>query len=74
MPATEVPRMERTLTAQDRCDRCDARALLLAEFSGMELLFCAHHANESMPKLKGHIVLVHQDARLADGRVTHTGG
>ena len=32
------------LTAQDRCDRCGAQALHLAELpSGLELLFCNHH-------------------------------
>lgn len=64
----------RILCAGDRCDRCGAQAMLAAEFDGLsgptELLFCAHHANASMPKIKGHITLVHQRAVLADGKVT----
>lgn len=37
----EVPRAN--LTAQDRCDRCGAQAIHLAELpSGLELLFCNH--------------------------------
>ncbi|MCW4353300.1 hypothetical protein ONR57_08325 [Hoyosella sp. YIM 151337] len=40
------------LTAIDRCDRCGARARVLATLpSGGELLFCQHHANEYTAKL-----------------------
>lgn len=35
------------LTAEDRCDRCGARAYVQVEFfKGSELLFCGHHARE----------------------------
>jgi hypothetical protein len=34
------------LTAQDRCDRCMARAYVEARFMTGTLLFCMHHANE----------------------------
>lgn len=37
----------RVLTAEDRCDRCSARALLRAEFASGELHFCGHHARET---------------------------
>ena len=41
------------LTAADRCDRCGAQAYLRVELeSGLELLFCAHHAREHGEKLK----------------------
>jgi len=41
-----------TLTAADRCDRCGARAYVRARLtSGGELLFCAHHGREHLPKL-----------------------
>lgn len=43
---TEHPQQESTLrrlTASDRCDRCTARALVLAAFPSGELLFCGHH-------------------------------
>lgn len=40
------------LTAADRCDRCGAQAYLRARLaSGGELLFCAHHSREHLPKL-----------------------
>jgi hypothetical protein len=43
-----------TLTAADRCDRCGARAYVRASLSsGGELLFCAHHGREHLPKLQG---------------------
>jgi hypothetical protein len=42
-----------TLTAADRCDRCGARAYVRACLSsGGELLFCAHHGREHLPKLQ----------------------
>ena len=33
-------------TAQDRCDRCIARAYTLARKDTFELLFCPHHSRE----------------------------
>ncbi|WP_068277239.1 DUF7455 domain-containing protein [Aldersonia kunmingensis] len=41
------------LTAADRCDRCGAAAKVRAVLSsGGELLFCQHHANEHMDRLR----------------------
>jgi hypothetical protein len=43
-----------SLTAADRCDRCGARAYVRVRLSsGGELLFCAHHGREHLPKLQG---------------------
>lgn len=40
------------LTRADRCDRCGAGARVRAKLpSGLELLFCQHHANEHEAKL-----------------------
>ncbi|BBZ48517.1 hypothetical protein H7H82_15230 [Mycobacterium heidelbergense] len=40
------------LTRADRCDRCGAAARIRATLpSGLELLFCQHHANEHEAKL-----------------------
>jgi hypothetical protein len=40
------------LTKADRCDRCGAAARVRAKLpSGLELLFCQHHANEHEAKL-----------------------
>lgn len=41
----------RTLTAQERCDRCGSQAYLAVEVGGVELLFCAHHAKKNIDKL-----------------------
>lgn len=41
-----------TFSAEDRCDRCGARAYSKAiNAGGTELLFCAHHLEEHGPKL-----------------------
>lgn len=40
------------LTAQDRCDRCGARAYVRVELPVGELLFCAHHARQHTPALE----------------------
>ena len=40
------------LTRADRCDRCGAAARVRATLpSGLELLFCQHHANQHESKL-----------------------
>ncbi|MDR0431845.1 MAG: hypothetical protein LBH48_00785 [Bifidobacteriaceae bacterium] len=39
------------LTAIDRCDRCGARAYLRVLLRRGQLLFCAHHGREHMPRL-----------------------
>ena len=42
-----------TLTAADRCDRCGSQAYVRARLTtGGELLFCAHHGREHLPKLQ----------------------
>lgn len=58
MDMTTVPIPSLELTAQDRCDRCGARALARATFGGLELLFCGHHKEEQGPALeeKGWVV------------------
>ena len=35
------------LTATDRCDRCNARALVRATLKSGDLYFCGHHAKET---------------------------
>jgi len=43
------------LTRADRCDRCGAAARVRAKLpSGLELLFCQHHANQHQSKLTEH--------------------
>lgn len=49
---TQVP-----LTAEDRCDRCSARAMVRATLVSGELFFCGHHARETSPALKKKAIL-----------------
>lgn len=50
---TDTLRVPGALTAQDRCDRCGARACLRVDMtSGGSLLFCAHHARQHRDKLR----------------------
>ena len=37
---------EKELTAEDRCDKCSARAAIRATLLNGELYFCGHHARE----------------------------
>ena len=43
-----------TLTANDRCDRCGARAYfrVTVRVDRSDLHFCAHHGREAEPKLR----------------------
>lgn len=52
MTAVPIPN-ERILNAEDRCDRCGARATTVATFGEMELLFCDHHTTEQKSGLEG---------------------
>jgi hypothetical protein len=38
---------QKELTAEDRCDRCTARAMVRAKLLTGELYFCGHHARET---------------------------
>lgn len=56
------------LTAADRCDRCGAQAYLRVELSsGLELLFCAHHAREHDEKLRQVAVQVIDETHKLEG-------
>ncbi|MDR0594334.1 MAG: hypothetical protein LBG60_14015 [Bifidobacteriaceae bacterium] len=46
------------LKAQDRCDRCGARAYFRAVLMSGELLFCGHHGRAVMPALSGQAIRV----------------
>jgi hypothetical protein len=46
--ATRTP-----LTAEDRCDRCGAAAMVRVQLSGgTDLLFCSHHFREHEVRLR----------------------
>lgn len=52
------------LTSADRCDRCGAQAYVRARLAtGGELLFCAHHGREHLPKLQDVAVDIHDETR-----------
>ncbi len=60
-----------SLTAADRCDRCGAQAYVRARlYSGGELLFCAHHAREHLPKLREHAEIHDETDRLTETPVS----
>lgn len=50
------------LTSADRCDRCGAQAYVRARLAtGGELLFCAHHGREHLPKMQDLAVEIHDE-------------
>jgi len=56
-----------SLTAADRCDRCGAQAYVRARLhGGGELLFCAHHGREHLPKLREHADIHDESDRLTE--------
>lgn len=54
-PTTVRASHDSPLSVADRCDSCGAQAYGRAYIHDFEeqLLFCAHHLNRHMPKLKG---------------------
>jgi len=44
--------LQTPLGADDRCDRCGARAYYRATLVNGELFFCGHHGRKVLPKLK----------------------
>jgi hypothetical protein len=46
------------LKAQDRCDRCGARAYYRATLVSGELLFCGHHGRAAMSALRAQSIRV----------------
>ncbi len=52
------------LTAQDRCDRCGAQAVVRAVLAHGDLLFCGHHARQHADALTQAAVSVDGSAQL----------
>ena len=65
---TAVAPSAAALTAADRCDRCGAQAYLRVELaSGLELLFCAHHAREHGEMLREvAVTVIDESHKLGD--------
>lgn len=62
----EVP--EKSMSAQERCDRCGAQAYVEVALENGTLLFCAHHAREHWDQgPKGGLMAVPY-AMIADHR------
>jgi len=47
-----------TLTPKDRCDSCNAEALVQVKGVTGELLFCGHHYNKIMNNPEGYIKMM----------------
>lgn len=48
----------------DKCDRCSAKATVLAVLkSGSQLLFCQHHGNEFQPALQMQGAIMYDRSR-----------
>lgn len=55
-------RAEFELTANDRCDICNAQAYVRVEMAIGDLMFCAHHANEKRAELEPLAVSWHDES------------
>ena len=47
-----APEVAKSLTAEDRCDVCNAQAYIRVTLATGELLFCGHHGNANKDKLQ----------------------
>ena len=54
MTKTIEEKTEPTLTANDRCDSCDAQAYVQVSGVTGDLLFCSHHYNKIMDNAVGY--------------------
>jgi hypothetical protein len=61
-----------SLVAADRCDRCGAQAYVRVKLeSGLDLLFCAHHARAYEPTLRAVAAAIQDEsARLLQTAAT----
>jgi len=51
-----------SLTALDRCDRCNAQAYVRVTLPKGELLFCGHHARAHAPAYQGIALSIHDES------------
>ena len=47
----QITAQGRELTLNDRCDSCNAAAMVVATFLNGELMFCGHHAKNKQSTL-----------------------
>jgi len=55
---TATVNVGRELTLSDRCDSCNAAALVIFTFASGELMFCGHHARKSRTSLLAQAIAV----------------
>jgi len=55
------------LSDADRCDRCGARAYVVAMFDAGQLAFCAHHGRQYSAALATAAALVLDESDLVTG-------
>jgi len=67
MLETEVDKVW-TLTAKDRCDRCDAQAYIAVKGIAGELMFCGHHYNKIMDNAVGYDGMMKFAIQIIDER------
>lgn len=65
---TIAVKKERVLKAQDRCDRCGARALVLVQGSVGELMFCGHHYTKATSDAVSYDKLMRFAKKIIDER------
>jgi len=51
-----------SLTALDRCDRCNAQAYVRVTLPKGELLFCGHHARAHSAAYQGIALSIHDES------------
>ena len=56
------------LTNMDRCDKCNAQALVLVKGVSGELLFCGHHYNNIMNDTTGYDAMMKFAYEIVDER------
>lgn len=60
--------IQTTLTASDRCDTCQARALVLVKGVSGILMFCGHHYNKIMDNAVGYDKMMKFAYEILDNR------
>ena len=68
MTKTIEEKTEYTLTANDRCDSCDAQAYVQVSGVTGELMFCSHHYNKIMNNAVGYEKMMKFMYKLVDER------
>lgn len=67
----EVANPEYILGAKDRCDQCQAEALVLVKGVGGELLFCNHHYNKNAKALETFAYeIINESSKLIQNKAT----